>query len=229
MRWVVVIGLFLPVSAWSAPMKSFGVFIAAYNSSGSEARGGIAGTAFFVSPNRAITAFHVLKPTSLKPAGGFERIRIWLVHENEPAIEVRPEYLHYSEDKDLTEINFPSLKAKTKYVFESVRNATVGASVETEGFLANSVGPVLQRFGSDLEIISVPHLERMELRGNLTRTARVSLEASDIHLHEIPCLQADYTPIVGFSGGPVVYQGKVIGMNSFADPNSRKSTWAVAF
>ena len=65
----------------------------------------------------------------------------------------------------------------------------------------------------------------VRLEGNLTADAPVHLTTGVVQL-KAACIQLNFGPIVGISGGPVTYQGKVIGMNSFGDPASR-TTWAV--
>lgn len=209
--------------------RSFGVFTVSYKPGVAQARGGIAGTAFFVSKTRAITAYHVLKRVSFKPAPGFDHAKVWLVHENHAPIELNEKNLHYYPDRDETVIDFDRVAVEDAFVFQPGGVvAAAGANVETEGFLANSAGPVLQFAGEDLRITSVPQLHRLHMTGGLTRSVRVNIEAVDLSLKETPCLELDYIPVVGMSGGPVLENGRVIGMNSFADPTTRAHTWAVA-
>lgn len=221
--WVPKKGLALPASQG----KAFAVFVASYNTEGLAAVGGVAGTAFFVSPTKAITAYHVLQRKSFTPAPGFERVRIWLVHEGYPAIELKPELVSYNPTQDSTVIDLgSSAKVAAKFIFSMERLTTLSAKVESEGFMANSVGPVLERRGADMVITAVPKLERLHLNGTILRHSEVNLRSSDLNLQAAPCVQLSYQPIRGFSGGPVVANGKVIGMNSFADPGN-SHTWAL--
>ena len=211
----------------SAP-KSFAVFAASYNTHNNEARGGVMGTAFFVAPDKAITAFHVLQPNAFKPADGFERVRIWLVHEDAPAIELQANEIEGRADQDMTLIKLANGKrVADQFVFRAGKNNAQGASVETEGFLANSTGPVLARSGQDLVVTSVPKLHRLKLQGQLMRAAKVDIRSADVNLKATPCLQLTYQPIRGMSGGPVTVDGRVVGMNSFGDPDGFTRTWAV--
>lgn len=210
--------------------KSYAVFVAAYDSSTGRARGGVAGTAFFISPDKAITAFHVLQAESFRARSTRERVQIWLVHEGEPAIELLPSEITEFRERDLSTIQLPTGKhAPTRHVFELAKATVSPGRIRTEGFLANSIGPLLQIAGDHLEIKAVPLLNRLDGQGDLEGESRVNLESNDVNLNEIPCLHLTYRPIVGLSGGPVLgNDGKVIGMNSFADPRDRASTWAIA-
>ena len=214
-------------SAHALP-KSFAVFTTSYNTHGDLVRGGVCGTVFFVSPTQAITAFHVLKPTSFKPLAGFERVRVWLVHENYRPIEVHPEFLSFREEADLTVGNIDARQAvDKKFIYATGRIPADHATVETEGFVANTTGPVLMRDGLDIVVTSVPKLSRMYLKGELMIRANINLKAADIDLKSAPEYELSYKPVVGISGGPVLAQGRVIAMNSFADPASFKHTWAL--
>jgi hypothetical protein len=214
-------------SPMTAP-KSFAVFVAFYNTHNDIVRGGVCGTVFFVSQTQAITAHHVLRAESFQPAPGFEKVRVWLVHEDYPAIEMKPEYVASIPDKDITQISLPATKkVDSRFVFAIAPTGTPIKSVETDGFVANTAGPTLARVGKDVDIVSVPHLERMHLSGSLVRQATVTLKALDIDLKASPNLELSYKPVVGISGGPVTSNGQVIGMNSFADPGTRQHTWAL--
>lgn len=211
-----------------APPKAFAVFMASYNTHNDIVRGGVCGTVFFVSGTRAVTAFHVLKPASFTPLPGFERVRIWLVHEGYPAVEIRPQYLRSNPDKDVTLITLPkSLRVDRRFVFYTAKIGMIASRVETEGFMANTDGPILVRQGLDIGISSVPHLTRLHLSGKVVRLVQVNLKAADINLKSSPSVELSYQPIVGISGGPVTANGKVIAMNSFADPGTFKHTWAL--
>ena len=222
--------LFFALSAKAATgeSKSFAVFAASYNTHNDEARGGVMGTAFFVAPDKAITAFHVLQKNVFKPADGFERVRIWLVHEGAPAIELDVNEIEGRADQDMTLIKLTKgKKVADQFVFRSGTSNAQGASVETEGFLANSTGPLLARSGQDLVITSVPKLHRLKLQGQLMRSAKIDIRSADVNLKATPCLQLTYQPIRGMSGGPVTVDGRVVGMNSFGDPDGFTRTWAV--
>lgn len=215
------------VSKGSTP-RSYALFSVSYNTSGSEAEGGVAGTVFFVSPTQAITAYHVINASSFTPNPGFERRRLWLVHEGQRPIEIRPEHLSYDRLRDLTVIRIPrSEQVPKRLVFERAGLATLNADVTSEGFRAGSAGPILERRDSDLTVASVPRLERLFAVGKVVRRATVDLNAKDVTLRNSPGLELTYEPIKGMSGGPVLAAGKVIAMNSFADPRTFKRTWAL--
>ena len=218
----------LSSNAFGLVGRSFGVFSVAYKLGQAQAMGGIGGTAFFISKTKAITAYHVLKPASFQPRPGFDRVKIWLVHENYTAIEITEKNLQYFPNRDETVITLdPNQTVEDKYVFQKDSRLVIGSHVETEGFQVNSTGPVLQFEGQELRVTAVPQLHRLSFSGDLIGALRVNLSATDIDLKDAPCVQLDYQPIVGMSGGPVIADGRVIGMNSFADPSTRAKTWAV--
>jgi hypothetical protein len=211
----------------SAP-KSFAVFVASYNTYNDVVRGGVCGTVFFVSPTRAITANHVLKASSFTPLPGFERVHVWLVHEGYPAVEIKKEFITSNPNTDVTAIHLPTeLKVDGQFVFATAQVDAGTTNVETDGFIASSAGPTLVRQGPDIQISEVTHLSRLHLSGTLIRTANINLKAADIELKESPEVELSFQPIVGISGGPVTSNGKVIAMNSFADPETRQHTWAL--
>ena len=213
--------------------KSYAVFVAHYNSQTGQAQGGVAGTAFFVSGKKAITAYHVLQPSSFRPAPGFDRVKIWLVHEDERPLELKATQINTSADRDMTEITLSreqSAPAEMIYKTESPIAETKAVEVSTDGFYANSTGPKLRlNEKRDLEITSVPTLKRLSSHGTILLRTPVEIHAVDVNLGGIPCLKLSYQPVVGLSGGPVISSltGNVIAMNSFADPTSRQQTWAV--
>lgn len=219
------------VTAAQAPSplpKSFAVFTASYNTHNDVVRGGVNGTVFFVSPTHAITAHHVLRAENFRPLPGFERVRIWLVHENYKPIEIKSTWIASNPEKDVTLIQLPkNLQVERRFVYPIGRVTKDRQAVETDGFKANTDGPVLARDGEDITIVSVPKLHRLHLKGQVVRTAQVNLKASDIDLKQSPSVELSYQPIVGISGGPVTSAGKVIAMNSFADPQTFKRTWAL--
>jgi hypothetical protein len=216
----------------SAFAKSYAVFVASYNPLTGEARGGVAGSAFFVSPTKALTAFHVLQPKSFAKSTGFRQTQVWLVHEGEPAIELRAADLTPNPANDMTMIHTRA-SAPSRYVYQVAtnENGVTGApakTVETDGFRASSTGPVLEALANGrLRITSVPRLERLHAEGTLLKRRIVELTSNDVNLKRTSCVQLSYQPIVGLSGGPVSLDGRVIAMNSFADPGTRASTWAI--
>src|SRR4051794_12886884 len=68
--------------------KSFAVFTTSYNTGNDLVRGGVNGTVFFISNTRAVTANHVVNQANFKPLPGFERVKVWLVHEGYEPIEL---------------------------------------------------------------------------------------------------------------------------------------------
>ena len=86
---------------------------------------------------------------------------------------------------------------------------------------------MLVRNGDDIAIAAVPKLTLVRFSGRIVRQALVNMQALDVKVNSAPNVELSYKPVVGISGGPVVSNGRVIAMNSFADPGTRASTWAL--
>lgn len=214
----------------TASPRTFAVFSASFVKGGpGEVRGGVGGTAFFISPTLAVTAHHVLSPSVFQAPEG-RRHRTWLVRENFRAIEIKPEYLTFYREKDLTIIRLPESEAvPSNLVYPAFTGAVGDVQVESHGFVANSAGPRLAWVNGAVDIVGVPALQRRHMTGRVLREAQINLHAQDVVLKDAPCVQLSYEPIVGMSGGPVVVGGAVLGMNSFGDPGTRQQSWAVRF
>lgn len=230
MRWIVILTIlfafnFAPTinAQESASGKTYAVFVVSYD--GKTAIGGVAGTAFFVSETQAITAYHVLNEASFS-SQSYPIKKVWLVHENEPAIELAKPDLSPRKDLDRTEISIRG-RVSAKYIFEQTRQIILGSPVETEGFVANTGGPILSAEFGELKIMSVPKLQRVSFKGHLLGIETVTLSSNDVNLNSVKCLKLTYSPVLGLSGGPVLVNGRVVAINSFAEPDRREVTYAV--
>lgn len=209
----------------AAKPKTFAVFVASSTDQG-QAVGGVAGTAFFTSATEAVTAYHVLQQKSFEVPTGFSHRQVWLVHEEHRAIEIDAADVRFDSANDLTRIRLKKA-VPSKFVYQSSSSRENGRRVSTDGFKANSAGPVFAPSARGLEIISVPRLERVHLQGELVSQTKIDLRAPDVTLVKTPCLQVTYPPIRGISGGPLLVDGQVVGVNSFGDPRAESRTWAV--
>lgn len=235
-----VLSIYILLSTYSsvsfATPSAFAVFRVSYSTSSGDVRGGVAGTAFFTSTQKAQSAYHVLNESSFQPNAGHDQVQVWLVQEGHPAIEVRAQEIKTRADRDLVLIHFSSKVIASEKVFPvlkdrasslQINSALSQIRVETEGFRAGSTGPVLYWDGPRLRIDSVPRLEKIRLSGEVLRQGKVTLGSADVNLVEAPAFQTSYPAIVGTSGGPILSQGKVIGFNSFSDPTSR-TAWGIS-
>lgn len=217
----------MPLFAHAAG-SSYAVFKVSYSDTNKPVVGGVSGTAFFVSQNKAMTACHVLNEKSFEPAPGFTKSRLWLVHENQKAIELFKSNVVTNCDRDETIIHFKQPVVASKFVFSTqTEGFSSNSEFTTEGFIANTAGPEFAWENGQLEITSVPSLQRVTTKGTLIRNVKVDLKATDVTLVNTNSIQVSYKPIVGMSGGPVLINGKIVAFNSFADPETRNSTWAV--
>lgn len=215
--------------------SAYAVFKVSYSPQNPElgVQGGVAGTAFFVTSKIAFTAYHVINAQLFNPAPGFKKARIWLVHENQPAIEIFRTQIQENPDSDFSKITFQKeVTIPVQHIFETenpkkeIENFNKNLVI-SEGYKANSAGPVLAWINGDLEIQAVHKLEKIIQSGLVLQNTRVSLASADVNLKNQKTVQLTTKPIVGTSGGPVIINGRVKAFNSFANPNDRLSTWAI--
>jgi|GEM_PF-1073353 len=227
-----VLSLLLVTEIALAAGSPWAVFKVSYRADGGEVLGGVAGTAFFAKNDLGYSAFHVLNNKIFEPAKPGYLVKIWLVHEGEKAVLVRPSDLQYQPTKDLTVISGLNSQIPKKHLFDFLPSSSLKAlpllRLTSMGFRANSDGPKLEWKQGSLEVSSVPNLDRIQSAGEILSHTNVSIQASDVKLNSVPSFHIDYLAVQGMSGGPVLVGNQVIAFNSFADPISRK-TWAVSF
>lgn len=219
-------------NAESSARKPFAVFVAHFNPQTAEAKGGIAGSAFFISPTKAMTAFHVLNSKSFQKNSSNDLVKVWLVSENQRAIEIRASLIVEHADWDITAIDFGDravVNENQVYALSATGlngERMTSSALESDGFYAQTTGPQLFFDGKDLLITATPHLARLHKSGPLVQTSLLTLISNDVNLQNKPCLQVKYQPVVGLSGGPITSNGQIVAINSFADP-AKDSTWGI--
>lgn len=230
--YLLILSLLLAAESAVARGSAWAVFKVSHSQDGSEVLGGVAGTAFFVSNGLGYSAYHVLNSKIFEPIKPGHLVKIWLVHEGEKAILVRPLDLQYHSHKDLTLISGLNSQIPKKHLFDFVPTSKISfgplLQLKSMGYRANSAGPKLEWKQGKLQIVDVPKLDRIDSAGGILAQTKVSIQANDVKLDSIPSFHIDYPAVQGMSGGPVLMGNQVIAFNSFADPTSRK-TWAVSF
>lgn len=242
LRFIVLVAIYFAALAPAAAraqapkIRAFAVFKVSYLSHNpSSAMGGIAGTAFFTEKNRAFSAYHVMRPELFKPNTGYDRVRVWLVHQKHPPIEVVAQNMRYDSRKDLSAIQFADAVVPESFVFESAVGQPVArpgeAQLSSQGYVVGETAEVtLISTGTDLRIQKVGQLPAKLHQGVLRRRVKLSLKSLDMRLENIPGLELSYGMYVGMSGGPTLIDGRVVGVNSFgfpADQAYKTQAWAV--
>lgn len=228
------------------PFKSFALFKASYNSiMDNDVKGGIAGTAFFVTKNIAITAYHVLNDSTLKPNLNHTKTQLWLLNKMGGIIELKKyKYtLKYFPGKDITLIVFNKPVVKDDYVFqidfENFNTFTnkndlqiYSENIKSEGYRADSLVKATLAWSShNLTVKEIHFLPQESHKGAIELITQISISATDVQLHNIQCLKLSYGSVLGMSGGPTLKNGKIIGVNSFGFPageNIKTSTFAIS-
>jgi hypothetical protein len=212
--------------------RSFAVFKASYSETGSAVSGGLAGTAFFISRQRALSAEHVLAPNLFRPNPGDKKVQVWLMNESGGVVEIFESQVRRYSGTDLAEIRFPSNVVAKDFVFSMATSAPVlSQATSSEGYQAGTADARLQWVGDRLQIAQVLAQVQHRNGGQILRKAKVELNASDVKLVDADCFHVSAPSIVGMSGGPTLADGKVIGVNSFGYPvgaMKKDSTWVVS-
>lgn len=216
----------------TAGFRSFAVFKASYNETGGNVEGGLAGTAFFISTRKALSAEHVLTPGLFRPNPGFRHVQVWLMNETGGVFEVTESQVRRHSGKDLAEINFQQDVVADKYVFPLAKKApALSQPTSSEGYQAGTADARLEWAGPRLRISQVLAQVQHTRQGQILQMAKVDLNATDVQLSQADCFHVSAPSMVGMSGGPTLADGQVIGVNSFGypvDAMKKDSTWVIS-
>lgn len=174
---------------------------------------GIMGTGFFVSPQKFVTAYHLLQNKSFVPNDNYNNNYIVLKNLLGNEIEVNLENnISYFPDKDLTIINFDQ-----KYDFlELTIHYQNDEDIRNLGFPSESINLLFDE-NSNLKQI-------FQQKGKILKTVNdFSSRTSDVNIKNKKVIVTDYSSMVGFSGGPLINDsGEVVGMMSMVMPDTEK-------
>ncbi|OGS23331.1 MAG: hypothetical protein A2252_09625 [Elusimicrobia bacterium RIFOXYA2_FULL_39_19] len=188
-----------------------------HNPGTNQAAGGICGTAFFVSKNQFISAHHCFNSPVFIPNHGFSKVKVFLTNESGRIIEniaidkLVPEY-----DLTIGRLN----SHENVDVLPVENDFKVGDAVYNIGFPVGEslVGYNLRTSGDELIVENV-RVKAFQQSGIIDSVPIVTVNADDVKIIDKQMIKLSYTSHTGFSGGPLILGGKVIGMMSLVIPS----------
>ena len=198
------------------PLESWAIIKVSYNPHTNQAVGGICGTAFFVSKNTFISAHHCFSNITFIPNQGFSKVKVLLANESGRIIEnilidkLVPEF-------DLTVGRLNSQENIDILPMES--NFKIGDVVYNIGFPKDeSLVKFNLRISKGKLKVDMVRVKAFQQSGTIISTPIVTITANDINITGKQVIKLSYTSRRGFSGGPLIFGGKVIGMMSLVIP-----------
>lgn len=202
---------------------------------GTQVKGGICGSFFFIQKDLAVTANHVLSTNNFKPNKGFKKCQYWLLVQPDIVIE-----LNKADLIDYPEIDTTIIPLHNNYSIEvretSIDEVDVGLECMNEGFIGGKM-PKLEvswaKKGLQIKSCSYDGTESNgygEIRSIRILTVN---NAIDIKMNGVQGLETSYGGVVGMSGGPLINTetDEIIGLMSIglpADVPVKKTLFAVA-
>jgi hypothetical protein len=206
-----------------------------FNNIGEETvEGGICGSFFFISSNRAVTAQHVLNTNTFTPNIGFRNCQIWLIVQPEIVIELKLNNVVQHPEIDTTlvklEKDYPIQVRKL-----SSNTIEVGHECFNEGFIAGKMPSLNASWTSTgLQITSCSYNGTIANgQGLIKEKHMMTVIAQDIKMANIDGLVTSYGGVIGMSGGPLVCKltDEILGLMSLglpADKEVKDSLFAIS-
>jgi len=185
-----------------------------YSPLGSLEHMGICGTGFFINNNTFISSYHSLNESSFIPNAFYFNKNILLVNPEGKKIEITSKNIY----KSLPEIDIIIIKIDGKEKsFESdddysekdiVKNIGYPERYSKEIFDPNNfmIKKQFENYGKILKIFN-----------------DYSINANDVKIFNKKVIILDYTSELGFSGGPLLKNNKVIGVMSHLYPKNKNA------
>lgn len=196
--------------------------------------GGICGSFFFVKPDFAVTAQHVLNTNTFKPNSGFINCQVWLIIEPNIIIELKLKDINEHPEIDTTLIKITkdySVKIR-KFSSASIED---GHKCYNEGFVGGGMpGLNASWTSSGLQIASCSYNNTIANgQGHIKSKHQMTINAADIKMTNISGFATSYGGVVGMSGGPLIstQTDEILGLMSIglpADTKVKDALFAVA-
>jgi len=193
-----------------------------YNRGESSVEGGICGGAFFINEKTALTANHLLSTSSYKPNEGYSNCQYWLISRGGEVIDLKKEYLIDLPQIDTTIIKFPRNQVIGNTFELSTDPPRAGEEVLTQGFVGNAMPETSATWGRNGLLINSIDLGNViaDRQGFIKSIKTADVNARDIKMKNVKCIELSFPGIIGGSGGPVIRKstGKVIGLMAIGLP-----------
>lgn len=196
--------------------------------------GGICGSFFFVRPNLAVTAQHVLNSNTFNPNPGFKNCQVWLIVEPNIVIELKLVDLIEYREIDTTLIQL-SNEFSVSIRKTSSSDIESGQECFNEGFISGIMPYLNTSWNSNgLQITSCAFNEIISNgSGHIKSKQFMTVNAADIQMTSVSGYATSYGGRVGMSGGPLISKNtdEIIGLMSIglpADKEVKDSLFAVS-
>lgn len=181
----------------------------------------ICGTFFFISPDRALTANHVVYKDFLNADEKIINKQSFLIGENNFIAEIQKEFLIDHKDIDVSIIKFP--KAQSETFFEIAKEEPIiNQEFYFKGYTSENQ-PLIETHCDKLKIIlkkaDLSPLNLVSQDGFVKKLKSMTVKTTDLDMDNVNVIELSCGGFVGMSGAPVIdkVSGKVIGLISFGD------------
>lgn len=181
----------------------------------------IGGTFFFITPNTALTANHLISK-SFFDLNDFVNKQVFFIGENNFIVEVEKEFITDHKNVDLSIIRFP--KNLTNNFYEIYKGEPeINQEFIAEGFIAGEQPEIVAKNNKlkiILEKVDFNSLTQIKQRGFVKKLYNSTEICDDMALYNVNTIQTSIGGFVGMSGGPLIdlVNKKVLGFMSYGDP-----------
>ena len=196
--------------------------------------GGICGSFFFIRPDLAVTANHVLNSTILKPNIGYSICQFWLIVQPNIIIELKSVDLIEHPEIDTTFIKLKENFSIPIKVMSQI-DIDLGKECINEGFAGGKMPDLNAIWGQAGLIISSCNYNGTTANGDgfIKSKKIMNISAADIKITGVKGLETSYGGVVGMSGGPLINKqtNEIVGIMSIGLPQDvavKQSIFAIS-
>ena len=183
--------------------------------------GGICGSFFFLRPDLAVTANHVLNNANMKPNVGYNICQFWLITQPNIIIEIKLDDLIEHPEIDTTFIKLKHNYAVPIKVI-SFKDIDIGQECINEGFAGGQMPDLNASWGTTGVIISSCNYNGTIANGNgfIKSNNNMNIAATDVKMKNVKGFETSYGGVIGMSGGPLINKqtNEIIGIMSIGLP-----------
>jgi hypothetical protein len=187
--------------------------------------GGICGSFFFVRPNLAVTAQHVLNSNTFNPNPGFNNCQVWLIVEPNIVIELKLVNLIEHREIDTTLIQLSNdYSVSIRKI--SLTDIERGHECFNEGFIGGKMPFLNSSWNSNgLQITSCAYNGIITNgSGHIKSKHSMTVDTADIQMTSVSGYATSYGGCMGMSGGPLISKNtdEIIGLMSIGLPADKE-------